>query len=139
MTAGGRCPRVVVTLLLAGAAGCGGDGGGVGPIPVPGTLEVTLTSPNPDDAAILFRVMGPGLSQISAADGEDYLRVIQDGNTLTVVLVGDLPSGGLIRFNVPDVAALGSYSAVVLQVADDANMLRGSLAGYALVLAESGP
>lgn len=127
--------RVLAVLCLGGLAGCGGDGGPTGP--EPGALVVNLTAPNADDAAILLRVIGVGITQVSASQAGTYLKVLQDGNTLTAVLVGNLATGALMRFNVPDVNALGSYSATIVQVADEKNALRALLAGYALNLVEA--
>jgi hypothetical protein len=124
---------VTAVLVPAGMAGCGGDGGPAGP--QPGTLVATLTTPNGDDGAILVRINGPGITQVVAGRAGDYLKVLQEGNTVTAVVVGELDSGALIRFDVPDLETRSSYGASILQVADESNALRGSLAGYSLALA----
>ena len=138
MTTQARFFRRSRGLLLAGLAACGGDGGTADPVPEPGTLVVSLTTPNADDAAILLRITGPGITQVAAANAGQYMKVLLEGDDLTAVLVGDLASGALIRFHVPDVGAVASYASSVLQVANETNALRGSTGGYLLALRELG-
>ena len=122
--------------LGAMVAACrGGDGTGTSG-PTPGTLSVVLATPNTDDGAILFRVSGPDMSQVSAGDATLYFRQVQQGTTITAVVVGNLHTGTLLTFHVPDVDAASSYSATILQVADRANALRGTLGGYGLMVRE---
>jgi hypothetical protein len=121
-----------VGLALAATVACGGSDGTTGP--TAGTLTVTLTTPNTDDGAILLTVSGPDMTQIAVDDTSLYVRYAQDGTTVTAVLVGDLESGSLVTFHVPDVDAVSSYSATITQVADRSNVLRGSLTGYALTV-----
>jgi len=125
------CVRAAAGLLVAGMISCGGDEGPTGP--EPGSLVVSLVTPNADDAAILFRVTGTGITNVTASGAGRYLAVVQEGNTLTAVVVGASLAGPLIRFDIPDVGARSSYVATVLQVADGVNALRGSLSGYLLV------
>jgi hypothetical protein len=133
-----RCTLALVGLCLAGALGhgCGGDPTG----PVAGTVEVTFTTPNSDDAAVLLRVTGPAMTGVSADAAGSYLKTLEEGETVTVVVAGDLTSGPLIRFGVPDVRerALESYSATLLQVASRTNALRSPLSGYSLTISRAG-
>jgi hypothetical protein len=133
-----RIPIPSVALLLAAAlpwsSGCGDDSGPTGP--EAGILEVSLTTPNGNDAAIVLRLTGPGISQVRASDGDHYFHLVESGSGVTVVLVGDLPAGGIVRFSVPDVEAVDSYSAAILEVADESNALRASLSGYEVNVAQ---
>ena len=125
---------MAASLAMWGATACGDDdptGPGNGG-PTAGTLTVTLVTPNADDGAILFTVNGPDMTQIAAGDAALYFRHAQDGATVTGVVAGDVAGGALLTFRVPDIDAAGSYSAVIQQVADRDNELRGSLAGYSL-------
>lgn len=132
--------KKLLTLLLIGAASaaaltaCTGDGNGGPPPtgPTAGTFAVTLSTPNADDGAIVFRVTGPGITQVTKAVASHYMHFDQSGTSLTVVMVGDLADGTLLTFRVPDVSAVSSYSATVLEVADRTNELRGSLGTYGL-------
>jgi hypothetical protein len=128
-----------IARMMAGLAlvlcltGCGD--GSTGPEgPTPGTLTVTLTTPNADDGAILLTVSGPDMTQVTAADGSLYFRHAGGTGAVTAVLVGDVQAGSLLTFHVPDVTAAGSYSATITQVADRSNTVRASLAGYALTV-----
>ncbi|MGD2069507.1 MAG: hypothetical protein PVI57_12590 [Gemmatimonadota bacterium] len=125
-----------MTGLLLLATGCGDDGGPTGT--VAGTLEVSLSTPHDDDAAIVFTITGPGFGQITASDPTDYLHVVGTGTSRTAVLVGDVGTGGLVRISVADVSESDAYTATVVQVADDTNALRPSLAGYALSISNAG-
>ncbi len=133
-----RIPIRSVALLLAAAlpwsSGCGDDPGPTGP--QGGILEVSLTTPNADDAAMVLRLTGPGISQVRASEGGNYLHLVESGSEVIVVLVGDLPAGGIVRFSVPDVEAVDSYGAAILEVADESNALRASLSGYEVDMAQ---
>lgn len=117
--------------LVAGIA-CSDDEEPTGP--TAGTLSVTLTTPNVDDGAILFELNGPDISAVSVTVPAHYTHVRQDGVTLTVVVVGDIESGLIVGFDVPDISAVASYTAIVTQVADRTNELRSDLAGYDLTV-----
>jgi hypothetical protein len=125
----------VLCAILAVAASCGdGDEGPTGP--VGGTLTVTLTTPNADDGALLLRVDGPGMTEVTSAAPSLYSRFLEtlqgDDGEVTAVFVGDVSSGPLFTFRVADLAAAASYEATLLQVADRTNELRGSTEGYVL-------
>lgn len=120
---------VAAALALLVACGDGDDISG----PVPGTLVVSLATPHADDGAMLVRLTGPEITNVTAADANLYLYAVGTG-PLTVVLVGDLAAGDLLELRVPDVGDVGAYSATVLEVAARSNDLRASLGGYALTV-----
>lgn len=122
--------------FLSTTVSCGDeDNGSTGPDdPVPGTLTLSLDTPHADDGALLLRLEGPDMTQVELAAGTLYLRFLEDQAGLTAVFVGDLTSADMLTFGVPDVERVGSYSATLLEVADRANALRGSLAGYTLTV-----
>lgn len=127
-------PRIRGACLVAVAVltvGCGDDVAG----PVPGAIVVSLATPNTDDAAMVLEITGPDTGTITATDPATYLHVVGSGSSRTVVLVGDLQAGELLRFTVPDVDAADRYAAAVRQVADTSNALRTSLSAYALTAA----
>lgn len=128
---------LAASLVLWSAAACGDDDddGPSGPSgPTAGTLTLTLDTPNADDGAILFTVSGPDMTQIAAPDASLYFRFAQDGNTVTAVLVGDVEDGALLTFRVPDIDAVASYGATVVQVADRDNELRPAVGGCVLTV-----
>lgn len=136
----------IIGILVAGAAalwiaGCG-NGDGTGPIaPVPGTLTVSLTTPNADDRAIHLSIEGAAAAdsvsnvQVSSASFTAFSRDL-DGNEVATAVFGDLANGALVRFSVPDVNRASSYSATIVDVADASNEVRGSLSGYSLDVGE---
>lgn len=121
-------PLILVAAL--GSCDSGPTGGGE---PTPGTLRVMLTSPNATDAAILVQLDGTEIANVvvSGAGRSAYVRSIS-GTRTKVVILGAVGTGELLRFDVPDSRARTTYTATVLQVADDANALRNALTGYTL-------
>jgi len=128
---------IALCAFLSTTVACGDDdNGSTGPDdPVAGTLTLSLVTPHADDGALLLRLEGPDMTQVGLAAGTLYLRFLEDQAGLTAVFVGDVTSGDMLTFRVPDVSRVGSYSATLLEVADRANALRGSLAGYTLTVA----
>ncbi len=125
---------LAVGLACGGDGGGGGNGGTTGPtVPVPGTLVVSLTTPNSDDGAILFSISGGGISAPTAVASSDLLFFRATGtSSLNAVVVGNIAAGPVLRFGVPDVGQVSSYTASITEVADRNNALRTSLSGYVL-------
>lgn len=133
--------RALALLLLLAA--CTGDGkkGITEPPPPPpeqpepGTLTLTLATPHADDAALVLTVAGPeAITQIQAAGA---LRVHSrgEGTQHRVAVFGAVASGAVLRFAVPDVRRAAGYTATLVEVADTANQVRASTAGYTLSVA----
>jgi len=125
------------SLALAAAlslgAGCANDP--TAGAPRAGTLSVRLTTPHADDGAMAFEVSGPPIDSAVVANAS--LRVFtrrEGGSTIVGAVVGALGNGAVVRLYVPDVAAAAGYTARVLEVADRRDLLRASLAGYALTV-----
>lgn len=120
----------IVIGLFAGLA-CGDDDGVTGP--VAGSLVVSLTTPNADDGAIMLTVTGGTIESPAATSASHAFFYRQVSSTsVSAILVGDISAGPLMTIDVPDVNAVASYSATVIEVADQANDLRASLTGYEL-------
>jgi len=97
------------------------------------TLTLRLTTPHPDDGALTFQLSGPVIDSVSAANGSLQLFTRRvDGATIVGAVVGPLADGAIVTLHVPDVGAAAGYTATVLEVADRADAVRASLAGYAL-------
>jgi hypothetical protein len=122
-----------VALVLA--VGACSDDETTGPEAVPGTLVVTLTTPNTDDGAIMFTMTGGEASNVTLVDPSFQIFTHEGTSSITVVIVGDIAAGALLEFDVPDVGELDSYSAEVDQVADRTNDLQ-ALTGYSLSVSE---
>ncbi|UCC83624.1 MAG: hypothetical protein JSW46_01450 [Gemmatimonadota bacterium] len=120
-----------VALALAVGVACGDDES-VGPEVTPGTMIVSLTTPNADDGAIMFTVSGGEIDAPALLDIEHVLYLMEGANTITAIIAGDIVAGGLLEFDVPDVEV--AYTATITQVADRTNDLRDPLTGYSLTV-----
>ena len=104
------------------------------PRAVPGTLELSLASPNADDRALLAKVVlprGVTVTAVTAGAGlELFHRVTAD--TVRLALFGGLASGVVARLEVSDAAA--AVPAPVLEVSGPDDRLREALGGYALTV-----
>ena len=128
---------IVLCALLSTSVSCGDDGNGSTgpPDPVPGTFALTLGTVHLDDGALVLRLQGADISQVELAAPSLYLRFLEDQTGVTAVFVGDIVSGDLLTFHVPDVNRPDSYSGTVLEAADRSNAVRASLAEYTLTVA----
>jgi hypothetical protein len=128
---------IVLCALLSTSVSCGDDdNGSTGPPdPVPGTLTLTLGTVHLDDGALVLRLQGADITQVGLAAPGLYLRFLEDQTGATAVFVGDIVSGDLLTFHVPDVNRPDSYSGTLLEAADRSNAMRGSLAEYTLTVA----
>lgn len=128
-----RTNRIVGLLALVGVvAGCGGGGGGTDP--QPGLLNLTLNTPNADDGALLFRVVGGEVDSVVAG------AMVQDGSytiqpTYTrIVVAGNIVDGIVARVAVPDINDAASYSVVMEQVAVRNTYTQRALTGYSVAV-----
>ena len=124
----GRLALLTAVLVL----GCGDSGSG--PVqPVPGPLQVVLTSPNTDDGAVMFQVIGvvdsavaaPGVTVYQSVPGPNILRVIATGN-------GIATGASLLTLYVPDVNRASTVTFLVLQVAAKGSYAARATGGYSL-------
>ena len=125
-----RLLRIVSLAIATALGGCGDEG------PVPGLLTVSVTSPNAGDAAIVVVVSGPGPMTTAEAASPSNLVFSRpaSSNMLRAAVFGDVRSGPLLRFSVPDVGQAQAYAASVLEVADITGALRQSTSEYRVVV-----
>lgn len=129
-----RARRLALSLALALAVvRCGGDNGGTANSPVPGTLGLSLESPNNDDGAVLVTVTGGPIDGVVAAGYQTYSSQV-DANTRRIVVVGNLVSGVLVRIQVPDLSRKASYIVTVQQVAERGTYALRSLPQYSVAV-----
>ena len=121
----------VMAALSLGAA-CSDDP--TGGTPRTGPLIVRLTTPHTDDGAMTFEVSGAPIDSVVVADASLRLFTRSEGSTVVGAVVGALANGAVVRLYVPGTAAAAGYTARVLEVADRQDVLRASLAGYALTV-----
>ena len=126
----------VLAVLTAVLSACGDAGMGVAPeAPQPGVLTVTLTTPFPDDRAMLITVSGPDETTSVAAAGSGYtVHTRAGGTTFRAAVFGRLSSGPLVRFAVPDVNRAPAYRATIQEVVDPSSAIRPSTSGYVLAI-----
>ena len=106
------------------------------PEPKAGFLIVRLASPTSDDGAIVFEIRGPAAGTALASDTAMWIvGESVDSTTRRIVLAGDLETGPLVTFAVPDVSTAPLYSAIVLEVANRDNAVRSSIGAYKLTIA----
>ena len=94
-----------------------------------------LVSPNTGDAAAVVTLTAP--SGVTIADfepGSQELAVFHrtTGTTTRIAIFGPLTNGAVARFTVPNVRDVGQYAVQVMEVADESNALRESIAGYSV-------
>lgn len=105
------------------------------PTALPGRLIVDLTTPNTDDAAILFTVRGGVISSASAVSSTHLVFFrLPSADSMQAVVVGNVATGPLVTIEVPNVGRASRYKAEILEVAARDNRVRESLAGYSLTV-----
>jgi len=109
---------LALALLLQG---CDDD-----PASGPGTLTVTLRSPNPAEGAARIQLVGRGMVTAAALEGEVHTRA--RGDTLEVLVLR--PDPGILRFALQVDDTTRRPRGTVMQVAGPENLLRSALAGY---------
>ena len=92
---------IVCATFLVGS--CGGDDEGTGPpAPQPGQLTVSVSSSS-TGAAFNLSIRGEDISNPVEAVGSHEIYTFAMGDTLNVAVIGNVASGDLLRFSVPDV------------------------------------
>jgi hypothetical protein len=120
------CGLALALLIVS----CSGDITG----PVSGSLEVRLNSPNTDDGAALFTVIGGPIEDVEAVAGTVYTAKI-DANTTRVVVAGSLTSGPIARFRIADMTHAGLYSVELNELAVRLTYARREPQGYTVSVA----
>lgn len=125
----------VVALLVAcvgTVVACGDDDGGVTGPTGEGSVRVVYSSPSNTDGAILLTVSGAAVEEPRVVGSGQYLSYrIVDSRTMRVAIAGNLSSGALLTFDVPDVRRSGDYMVTIDQAATRSNELIADLSGYA--------
>lgn len=109
----------LAALLLVGGCKDGPTG------PEAGVLTLALTLDSSSERAIVVSVSGPGeIGTVESASPAYTVHSRVSGASFRAAVFGNLASGPLVRFAVPDVADAKSYTAIVLELADSSNTLR---------------
>ena len=107
--------------------------------PQPGELSLRFTSPHTTDAAAIVTLTVPAgvtIAEVTAVDEDVAVFHRASGTTVRIAVFGPLASGALARFMVPNVRDAGRYSVQLVEVADETNALRASLAGYTVTVVQ---
>ena len=102
------------------------------PAPLPGNLYVRLVTPNANDGAVRVTLAGPGIGAIAPSGDRLLYSFANAENARGVAVFGDLTTGDIFAFAVPDVHHPELYTLTLVQVATNANALRLPLTGYTL-------
>ena len=118
--------------LLGTGLACGDN-----PIaPQGGNVTVSLTTPNPDDGAVLVALFGPGFSSIQPASTSYRVYSLSASPTeVRILVVGDLSAGALLTLKVNDPSRIGEYHGTVVQAASRSDELRTVSTDYDVTFA----
>jgi hypothetical protein len=122
---------VAGALVALGLMGCKAEA----PTPTPGTLTVSLSSPNADDGAVLFMLTGPGIQTAQAANSayKSYWRLVS-ATELRFMVVGNLTNGTVATITVDDTHKVDQYKGTLLDAASRTDAARSSLASYKITV-----
>lgn len=119
-------------LFVTALTGCGDD---VLEPSGPGLLNVSLTTPNTDDGAILFTVSGAQIDSVQSAGYTTYSAHLS-ATSAWIMVVGDVKSGLVASIWVPDLAASAEYATRIRQAAALGSYEQQDLGGYSLQVVE---
>ena len=127
-------PVLAALALVAAAALLTTCGDSVEP-PVPGWVNVRLTTPNADDGGILFTVAGAQVDSVRLRFVNTFMRR-ESESSVRVVVAGTLSDAVVVaQVLVPDVNTLEPYTLTIHEVASRTFQQR-SPSGYTLELVE---
>lgn len=130
-------PVLLLTLLLQGCSDPPSDR--VSGPPEPGELKVVLTASKDDATALLFTITGPApITKVRLAIANSiyynrsrlFHRVRDD--TAQLAVFGNLKTGDLVRFTVPDLREAEAYEARLLEAIDSKGELHIHIPNYTL-------
>ena len=122
-------------MLLAGlggivwVSGCSSESHG----PVAAVLDAALVSPAQDDGAVMFTVTGGPVDSVEAS-GYRLYTTRGAGDTLRVIVAGELQSGSIARIHIPDEQRIPQYAARIDQVAARGTYLQRNPGEYSMTL-----
>ncbi len=134
-------PRKTAAVVIAAITiACGGDSNndGTGPgenTSNPGFVNVTLTTPNSNDGALLLTLSGGTIDSLTASAGTIFFASTGT-NTFRVMVAGTITGGAIVRFWMPDRRNVSQYSATLEQAAARSTYEQQAIGGYSLSIAE---
>lgn len=132
-----RTIRMIGLGLSLGLLGAGLACGDNAIAPKVGSVTVSLTTPNPDDGAVLLALFGPGFTNIQPASASYRLYSLTASPTeVRILVVGDLSAGALLTLDIGDPAKIGEYHGTVIQAASRSDVVHTVSTDYDLTFAE---
>ena len=122
--------RLILALLLAplSLTACGGDDGPIDIPGGPGTVSLTLESPNGPEGGVLVHLIGNGATNVTSAVGDLFTSV--SGDTVKVLLLRQDPGELGFSFTLPDTTRRPGIQ--IQQVTGGDNQLRANLSTYSM-------
>lgn len=132
-------PLAVVLLVLGVAC----KDSRLGPPPPPPLVVtqavVSLSTPYPDDGAIVISVHGPDLSTFEPASPYVLYSRVASSQEARLIVIGDVTDGPLFTIKLSVAHELSAYTVSVEQVAMRSDTLRANLSGYDAMLTPLSP
>ncbi len=129
----GAVVLAAITLACSGDSGNGGTG-----VPQdvsdPGFVNVTLSTPNSNDGALLLRLSGGVIDSLTASSGSIFFAATGT-NAFRVMVAGTITDGPIVRFWMPDRRNVSQYVATLEQAAARSTYEQQSIGGYSLSIA----
>jgi hypothetical protein len=124
-----RSPSMMLICLVSMVLiGCSNSTG-----PAAGSLEMTFSALQANEGAVLLVVSGGPVDSVESLGYPIYSARL-GGDTLKLIVTGQLSSGPLARLHIPDNRRASTYNARVAQVATRGTYVLKDLAGYAVSL-----
>ena len=101
--------------------------------PAAGSLEMTFSAQQANEGAVLVVVWGGPVDSVESLGYPIYSARL-GGDTLKLIVTGQLSSGPLARLHIPDSRQASTYNVRVAQVATRGTFVLKDLAGYAVSL-----
>jgi hypothetical protein len=117
----------VGTLAAFLLSGCSNNTG-----PVAGVLNVNVSSPQPDDGALMLSVHGGPVDSVESVGFRVFS--LRTSDSVKFIVTGGLGSGVVARIHIPDSRQASRYTALVRQVAARMSYAARDPAGYSITL-----
>jgi len=121
-------PIILICVVSLVVIGCSNSTG-----PTAGSLEMTLSAQQANEGAVLVVVWGGPVDSVESLGYPIYSARL-GGDTLKLIVTGQLSSGPLARLHIPESRRASTYNARVAQVATRGTYVLKDLAGYAVSL-----
>lgn len=125
----------IAASVVAVTMSCGGDGDEITvpstPSADPGFVNVSLSTPNSNDGAIMFTLAGGVIDSLTPAGGTLF-SASTGTNRFRAIVAGTITDGTVLRFWMPDRRNIASYTATLEQAAARSTYEQQGLSGYSL-------